>query len=150
MEWEDLISEEAKEWIAKEAVEKVVCTQSELAKDAPKDWDCKFLKSEGITRKRLSVQAEEQFYHLPRHLEFHEKLIQHVSWSLSKPVKLKFDSSLWLCTGMEFFEGRVLLQNPFHLSSLLFPFFFLFPRFRQIPEFNFKTTCEYGEASPKR
>jgi hypothetical protein len=67
----------------KEALERVTCTQNELARVVQKYFDFQvsqqsvsnILSDANISRKKVTIRVLEQFSKLERHVEFHEKLV---------------------------------------------------------------------------
>ena len=79
-----VITNDAKEWITKQAMDQVTCSQQELATDASQRFGIPvsqqsvslILQQNDITRKKLQVQAEEKDLKPWRHVQFHEQLLE--------------------------------------------------------------------------
>jgi len=104
------ITTEVRDWICNASLDKVVCTQAELANEASEHFGVpvsrqsvsNILRNHGITRKRVTMQAEGQFQKLDRHLEFHRQLLQLPNGELAAMD----ESSFWLNDGPRYGWSR--------------------------------------------
>jgi hypothetical protein len=85
-----IIAQDVEEWIVKEVMDRVTCTQSELARDASELFNITISQQSSslilanTDVKKIQVEAEEQSEKLERHVKFHEQLVDvpatHWQW----------------------------------------------------------------------